>query len=162
WNSPVNITRSVHKPLAVDYNPAYNFAEDWRTNALTPGHALQLLHGGNKGRIFVPANHATGAILEGGNAEANKAHCFYSDDHGLSWKLGATVEISGGNESTASELSDGGVLQNIRYKNPDDKYRVLAFSRSGGEKWDTAYISKELPDPVCEWSMIGINYKRKH
>ena len=162
WSGPVNITTSVHKPLAPAYNPAYNFREDWRTNALTPGHALQLLHGRNKGRIFVPANHAVAPALEGNDTETNKAHCFYSDDHGTNWQLGATVEIPGGNESTAAELSDGSVLQNIRYKNPNDKYRILAFSRSGGEKWDTAYVSRELPDPVCEGSMISVRYKGKY
>jgi sialidase-1 len=162
WSKPSNITTSVHKPLAPSYNAAYNFAEDWRTNALTPGHALQLTRGKNKGRIFVAANHSAGAMLDKHNVETNKAHCFYSDDHGDTWLLGATVEMPGGNESTAAELADGSVLQNIRYKNPSDKYRVLAFSKSGGEKWDTAYVSKELPDPVCEGSMISFKYKKGH
>ena len=162
WSDPVNITTSVHRPLAVDYNPAYNFTDDWRTNALTPGHAFQFLHGRNRGRIFVAANHAAGPGLEGNDHGTNKAHCFYSDDHGTSWQLGATVEMPGGNESTAAELSDGGVLQNIRYKNADYKYRVLAFSKTGGENWDTAYVSKELPDPVCEGSMISVRYKGKY
>ena len=162
WSIPLNITTSVHKPLAISYNRAYNFSEDWRTNALTPGHALQLTRGKNKGRIFVAANHATAVIPENGNAETNKAHCFYSDDHGDTWRLGATVEIPGGNESTAAELSDGRVLQNIRYKNPADKFRVLAFSKNGGESWDNAYVCNQLPDPVCEGSMISFKYKHEH
>jgi sialidase-1 len=148
--------------MAPSYNAAYNFTEDWRTNALTPGHALQLTRGQNKGRIFVAANHSAGAKLESENVETNKAHCFYSDDHGDTWQLGATVEMPGGNESTAAELSDGSVLQNIRYKNRLDKYRVLAFSKRGGESWDTAYVCKELPDPVCQGSMISFTAKRKH
>jgi sialidase-1 len=162
WSDPVNITTSVHKPLAPTYNAAYNFTEDWRTNALTPGHALQLTRGKNKGRIFVAANHAAGAKLQEHNVETNKAHCFYSDDHGKTWQLGATVELPGGNESTAAELEDGSVLQNIRYKHPTDKYRVLAISKSGGKTWDTAYVSKELPDPVCQGSMISFRYKGKN
>lgn len=162
WSIPVNITTSVHRPLAPSYNTAYNFAEDWRTNALTPGHALQLTRGKRKGRIFVAANHASGTKLQEHNVETNKAHCFYSDDHGKTWQLGATVEMAGGNESTAAELEDGSVLQNIRYKNPAEKYRVLAFSKTGGESWDTAYVCKELPDPVCEASMISFNYKKEH
>ena len=162
WSKPSNITTSVHKPLATAYNASYNFPEDWRTNALTPGHALQLTIGKNRGRIFVAANHSTSKPDNGNTTETNKAHCFYSDDHGDTWRLGATVEMPGGNESTAAELSDGGVLQNIRYKNPVDKYRVLAFSKSGGENWDTAYVCKELPDPICEGSMISFKYKGKH
>lgn len=162
WSKPSNITTSVHKPLAPSYNAAYNFTEDWRTNALTPGHALQLSRGKNKGRIFIPANHSSGNKLGADNVETNKAHCFYSDDHGDTWRLGATVEMPGGNESTAAELADGNVLQNIRYKSPSNKYRVLAFSKSGGESWDTAYVCKDLPDPVCQGSTISFTYKRKH
>lgn len=162
WSKPVNITTSVHRPKAPSYNAAYNFTEDWRTNALTPGHALQLTRGKNKGRLFIAANHAAGGTLQEHNVETNKAHCFYSDDHGETWQLGATVEMAGGNESTAAELEDGSVLQNIRYKNPVEKYRVLAFSKSGGETWDTAYVAKELPDPVCEGSMISLAYKGDH
>lgn len=158
WSAPTNITTSVHRPLAPAYNAAYNFKEDWRTTALTPGHALQLTRGKNRGRIFVAANHFAGTAGRD-NLEMNKAHCFYSDDHGATWQLGATVEMPGGNESTAAELSDGSVLQNIRYRNSVDKYRVLAFSKSGGEAWDTAYVSRELPDPICQGSMISFKHK---
>jgi sialidase-1 len=161
WSGPTNITTSVHKPLLPSYNLAYNFPEDWRTNALTPGHALQLKRGKNKGRIFVAANHSI-VDMEKKNATINKAHCFFSDDHGSTWRLGANVEILGGNESTAAELTKGGVLQNIRYQNREVKSRVLAFSKSGGEYWDTVFVSKQLPDPICEGSLINVEYKKRH
>jgi sialidase-1 len=161
WSIPVNITLSVHKPFAPAYNKSYRFSEDWRTNALTPGHALQLTSGRNKGRLFVAANHAK--IDSGANGQAtSKAHCFYSDDHGTTWHLGADINMAGGNESTAAELSGGGVLQNIRYQNRQVGRRILAFSGNGGENWDTAYISSELVDPVCEGSMVSVQYKHKH
>lgn len=162
WNKPVNITTSVHKPLAPSYNSAYNFPEDWRTNALTPGHGFQFLHGKNKGRIFIAANHSVGAKKDRDDFDNYRAHCFYSDDHGNTWRLGADVPVPGGNESTAAALGDGSVLQNIRYQSKTERYRILAFSRSGGEVWDTAYVAKELPDPVCQGSMISFNYKGKH
>ncbi|RYG22948.1 MAG: exo-alpha-sialidase, partial [Chitinophagaceae bacterium] len=130
--------------------------------ALTPGHALQLTIGTNKGRIFVAANHSAGGNLREHDVETNKAHCFYSDDHGNSWQLGDIVDMPGGNESIAAELSEGSVIQNIRYKNASEKFRVLAFSRDGGAKWDTAYVSREMPDPVCQGSMINLKYKGKH
>lgn len=161
WSKPENITTSVHKPLAPSYNPAYNFSEDWRTNALTPGHAFQFSSGKDKGRIFVAANHSVGK--SGSNPFDNYyAHCFFSDDHGLTWRLGADVLIRGGNESTAAELDDGGVLQNIRYQNRKEGHRILAFSNSGGEAWDTVYIAKELPDPVCQGSMISLKHRGRH
>ena len=162
WSQPVNITTLVHKPLAPTYNPFYNFIEDWRTIALTPGHAFQFTKGNKKGRIFVAANHSVGAKKSNNDFDNYRAHCFYSDDHGKTWQLGADIPIAGGNESTAAELSDGTVLQNIRYQSKTVRYRLLAFSKHGGESWDTAYVSTELPDPVCEGSMISTTYKKKH
>ena len=41
WSEPVNITLQVHKPNQPGINQAYHFAEDWRSYANTPGHALQ-------------------------------------------------------------------------------------------------------------------------
>lgn len=48
---------------------------------------------------------------------------------------------------------------NIRNQSGDSKHRLLAFSKNAGAKWDTFYIEKQLPDPVCEGSMI--NFKTK-
>lgn len=162
WNKAVNITTSVHKPLAPAFNPAYTFSEDWRTNALTPGHAFQFLIGKNRGRIFVAANHSVGAKKEKDDFDNYQAHCFFSDDHGSTWRLGADIPIPGGNEGTAAELRDGSVLQNVRFQNKTERYRILAFSGSGGESWDTAYISKELTDPICEGSMISFRKGDQH
>ena len=162
WDQPVNITTSVHKPLAASFNPAYNFPEDWRTNALTPGHAFQFSSGKYKGRIFVAANHSVGSKSGHNNFDNYRAHCFYSDDHGVTWRLGADVPIPGGNESTAAELEDGSVLQNIRNQNKEEGYRIVAISSTGGESWDTAYVAKELPEPVCQGSMISFKFKGKH
>ena len=162
WSAAVNITTAVHKPLATWYNADYNFKEDWRTNALTPGHALQFSTGKNKGRIFVAANHSVGAKKDKSDFDNYRAHCFYSDDHGATWQLGADVPLPGGNESTAAELSDGTVIQNIRYQNKEVKSRVLAYSKNAGETWDTCYVEYDLPDPICEGSMIDIKSKGKH
>src|SRR6476620_10714420 len=61
WSAPVNITLQVHRPMQPRVNPGYNFAEDWRSYANTPGHAMQFQNGRYKGRIFIPANHSAGA-----------------------------------------------------------------------------------------------------
>ena len=88
WSSPTNITLSVHKPKQPKLNPNYQFKEDWRSYANTPGHAIQL----KSGRLFVPANHSEGDPLPGFNEY--KAHAFYSDDHGKSFHLSNSIEIS--------------------------------------------------------------------
>jgi sialidase-1 len=38
----------------------------------------------------------------------------------------------------------------------------LAFSKDGGHNWDTAYVSKELPDPVCQGSTLSYTYRKQH
>lgn len=157
WSKSVNITPSVSKPNKPNVNPAYNFKEDWRSYANTPGHALQLTKGQWKGRIFVAANHSEGAPKP--NAHDYAAHGFYSDNHGKTWTITPSVNYPSSNESTAAELSDGGILMNIRNQSGDSKNRLLAFSKSGGAKWDTFYIEKQLPDPVCEGSMINFTTK---
>lgn len=153
WSERVNITPSVSKPNKPSINPKYNFKEDWRSYANTPGHALQLTNGKYKGRIFIPANHSEGAPKP--NAHDYTAHGFYSDNHGKTWQLTPSVNYPSSNESTAAELSNGGILMNIRNQSGDSKHRLLAFSKNSGAKWDTFFIEKQLPDPVCEGSMIN-------
>jgi sialidase-1 len=52
WSDEVNITTQVHRPYQPQINPAYNFKEDWRSYANTPGHAMQFESGKYKGRIL--------------------------------------------------------------------------------------------------------------
>jgi sialidase-1 len=161
WDVPVNITTQVHKPYAPDMNSAYIFKEDWRTNANTPGHAMQFEKGKYRGRLYVAANHSAGPKSDNNDFSNYRSHGFYSDDHGKSWHLTPDIKMPGGNESTAAELSDGSLLQNVRYQNKNEKHRILAKSSNVGLSWDTVYVSKDLPEPICEGSMISLKYKRK-
>ncbi|MET0395170.1 MAG: sialidase family protein [Chitinophagaceae bacterium] len=160
WADPVNITLQVHRPNLPAVNPAFSFADDWRTVANTPGHGMQFTKGKYRGRIYIAANHSAGP-RPGNSYDNYRAHGYYSDDHGKTWNITPNVSIPGGNESTAAELSDGSLLQNIRHQNKQGKYRILAKSSSAGNVWDTSYISHELPEPVCEGSMISVVYRKK-
>ena len=60
WSDAINITTQVHRVNKPDINAAWNFNEDWRTYANTPGHAMQFQKGKYKGRIFIAANHSSG------------------------------------------------------------------------------------------------------
>lgn len=161
WTDPVNITLQVHKPNLPAVNPAFNYPEDWRTVANTPGHALQFTRGTYRGRIYIAANHSAGPRPQ--NSYDNyRAHGYYSDDHGNTWTITPDIAIPAGNESTAAELSDGSLLQNARHQDKQGKYRILARSSSAGDRWDTSYISHELPEPVCEGSMITVVHRKKH
>lgn len=156
WSEPVNITTSVNRPNKPDVNPTYTFSEDWRSYANTPGHALQIQNGRYKGRLFVAANHSEGAPQP--QFRDYRAHGFYSDDHGKTWKLSATVTYPGGNESTAAETSTGSLLMNSRNQSGDVKNRLLVTSTNAGETWSQVTVANDLPDPVCEGSMI--NYRK--
>ncbi|MFK7771636.1 MAG: exo-alpha-sialidase [Saprospiraceae bacterium] len=152
WSTPTNITTSVHRPNAPTINPKYNFKEDWRSYANSPGHAIQLKQDKHKGRIFVPANHSEGP--PDNNFNDYKAHAFYSDDHGETWQLSETVDVPSSNESHAVELSDGRVMQNIRHQNGSQRERLVAISSDGGATWDSTYFDAQLPSPVCQASII--------
>ncbi len=157
WSEGINITTQTHRPMQPSVNPLYNFKEDWRHYANTPGHALQISNGIYKGRIFIPANHSAGPPQKQG--EDYFAHSFYSDDHGATFKLSEKLHLPGSNESTAAELSNNRMMLNARNQKGDIRLRIVAISSNGGASWDTSYFDHQLPDPVCEGSLLNIGMK---
>ena len=91
WSDPVNITLQTHRPKYPSIHTAYNFTEDWRSYANTPGHALQIQSGIYKGRIFIAANHSEGPPKN--KFQDYYAHAYYSDDHGKTFHLSEIVNI---------------------------------------------------------------------
>jgi sialidase-1 len=158
WSEGVNITLETHRPNQHSVNPAYNFKEDWRHYANTPGHAMQFKEGKYKGRIYVAANHSTGKPQKMG--EDYFAHGFYTDDHGANFKLSENVNIAGSNESTAAAISNNRLMLNARNQKGDKRLRIVAISNNGGETWNETYFDENLPDPVCEGSILSIGKKR--
>jgi len=158
WTEPTDITLQVHRPNHPQANAAYNFKEDWRTYANTPGHAMQFQTGKYKGRIYVAANHSAGGPQK--QAEDYDAHGFYTDDHGKTFHLGASLNMPGSNESMATEISDGRLLFNSRNQKGDIRARIIGISSNGGATWDTTYFDRNLPDPVCQASILTIGKKK--
>ncbi len=140
WSVPVNITSQVHRPNQPKMNAAYNFSEDWRSYANTPGHALQIANGKYQGRIYIAANHSKGAPKKG--AEDYYAHGFYTDDHGKTFHLSESVNLPSSNESSAAEISNNGLLLNARNQKGDIKARLVAKSMDGGESWNSISFDK--------------------
>ncbi|MCB0777507.1 MAG: exo-alpha-sialidase [Chitinophagaceae bacterium] len=158
WTEPTDITLQVHRPYQPQTNPAYNFKEDWRTYANTPGHAMQFQSGKYRGRIYVAANHSAGGPQM--QAEDYDAHGFYTDDHGKTFHLGASLKVPGSNESMAAEISDGKLMFNSRNQKGDIRARIIGISSNAGETWDTTYFDKKVPDPVCQGSILTIGKKK--
>ena len=158
WSDAVNITLQVHRPKQPQVNAAYNFSEDWRSYANTPGHAMQFKYGKYKGRIYVAANHSAGNPLP--RYADGRAFGYYSDDHGKTFHLSDDISIQGGNEATAAELSNGKLMINARNQVGNIKARIIAISNNGGQKWDTTYFDNNLPDPVCEGTILTLGMKK--
>jgi sialidase-1 len=156
WSEPTDITLQVNRINQPQINPLWNFKEDWRSYANTPGHALQFEHGKYKGRIYVAANHSSGDPKP--QLRDYKAHGYFTDDHGATFYLSETVPFEGSNESTAAELSNDGLMMNSR--NQTGNYRIVSLSKDGGETWDTTFIDSNLPDPICEGSLLNIGTKK--
>lgn len=158
WSDAVNITGQTHRPNQPKINPTYNFKEDWRSYANTPGHAMQFDSGKYKGRIFVAANHSEGDPKP--NAQDYFAHGFYTDDHGKTFRIGQTVAAPGSNESMATQISQNKLMMNSRNQNGAVRARLVSISSNGGETWDTTYFDKVLIDPVNQGSILTLG-KRK-
>jgi len=153
WGNPENITLQTHKPNNPGFNPNYRFAEDWRHYANTPGHAFQFQSGKFKGRIYVAANHSKGDPQE--NFSEYQAHGFYTDDHGKTFGISESVDIPGSNESIAAEMPNDRMIMSIRNQKGDIRQRILAYSSDGGQTWDEVRFENELPDPVCQGSILS-------
>lgn len=156
WSEATDITLQVNRINQPNVNPLWNFKEDWRTYANTPGHALQFDEGKYKGRIYIAANHSSGDPKP--ELRDYQAHGYFTDDHGATFHLSQTVPFEGSNESTAAQLRNNGLMMNSR--NQTGKYRVVSLSKDGGETWDTTYVDHNLPDPICEGSLLNIGTKR--
>jgi len=154
WSTATNITLQVHKPKQPQVNTAYNFREDWRSYANTPGHAMQFDNGKYRGRIFVAANHSAGEPQP--HFTDYRAHGFYTDDHGKSFALSATVPLPGGNENMAVPLGHDKLMINFRNQQGNVRRRAVAISNNGGQDWDSVYFDNNLPDPVCQGSIIQL------
>jgi sialidase-1 len=168
WENSINITTSVHRPYAPEYNPQYNFTAPWPSMVIGPSSGLQIRNGTKKGRIFVSSYHTVGnTTIPYSNSFVNG---FFSDDNGKTWQNSPSINMPYGNESTVAQLADGSILQNFRYQTTSDffnqpidsKYRVLSLSTDGGNSWGEAKFHYDLPTPVCHGSMLDVSYNGTH
>lgn len=160
WSPKRDITKEIKLKEATGY-------------ATGPGACLQVIAGKDKGRIIVPIN-VTGA----GNDWFN--YLAASDDFGESFFILPGRSAYGTNESQIVQISDNVFLINARSHrffgneekapadwNPwaDDRMphcRAFIKVTIDGRKtvWHQTVIRKDLPDPICQGSIIrysGLN-----
>jgi sialidase-1 len=147
WTNRRNITTSVHRPFAPEINPNYTFSEDWRWNAVGPGHAIQL----DNGRLLFGANYKPADGVA-------RAYSFYSDDGGVTWQtsdISRAPGVASENQLVQLvELRNGVVMMNARPYRTDSLFRRVAYSTDNGESWTPFQEDTELPDPRVQGSII--------
>lgn len=136
WSEFVNLTSTLK-------------LEGWTWYATGPCHALQL----EKGRMVIPCNHGV-FNFEEGVTDMYQPHVIVSDDHGKTWRLGATVDGVCANETVVETLSDGTLYLNSRSMKGRPQ-RVVAYSKDGGDSWYDAHEDENLPDPMCQACVIA-------
>jgi sialidase-1 len=119
---------------------------------------MQFNYGKYKGRIYVAANHSKGPPQP--HFDDYHSHGFYTDDHGKTFHISQSISFKGSNEATAAELGDNRLMMNMRNQKGSPRARIVAVSDDGGARWDTTYYDKDLPDPVCEGSILNIGNKQ--
>ncbi|MGW5177797.1 sialidase family protein, partial [Streptomyces sp. NPDC004082] len=152
FTAPRDITAQVKRP-------------DWRWYATGPGHAVALTRGPHAGRLVVASNHSA-APPEGSGDTGQEpryygAHAIYSDDGGLSWRLGFVDDSYDGqdnaNESSAAELDDGRLYFSARDQNGASAgNRLDTYSGDGARTLERPYAVQQTLDdvPVVQGSVL--------
>jgi len=146
WSKPVEITQQVKDPA-------------WHYVGSGPGHGIQL----KSGRLLITAwgDTSPGPVtwdpLHEDDTKVNWgkvqfSYCFYSDDHGASWKRGEALESKKSDECEVVEVADGRVYMNMRNS---EHRRAYAWSKDGGVSWSKVKYDARLPEPSCQGSVIG-------
>jgi len=129
----------------------------WRYYATGPGHGIQLGRGGHAGRLVAPCNHST---TNSASSSAYGAHLLLSDDHGITWRIGADNSPNDGrinpNESSSLELSDGRIYTVTRNQEGSSAgHRAVAWSSDGGETFEAPFVMEfRLVSPVVEGALL--------
>jgi len=152
----------------------YQVKEAWMSSlGPGPGNGIVLKHGEHKGRILVP-------VYFGITEEAPlKLSCcmIYSDDNGVTWKRGETPNntrmLDGKkadcmtidakeslSEAQVIEKEDGTLKLFMRNENTC-RCVAVAYSRDGGETWGDFSYDENLPQPVCQLSVIKLENTEK-
>jgi sialidase-1 len=131
WGKAANLTGMCKK-------------EEWWLWAPAPGRGITL----NDGTLVFP----TQGKDENGKAFSNIT---FSRNGGANW-VTSNHAYSATNECAVIQLSDGSIMLNMRYRNPEagKSSRAVAVTNDLGETWSEHPTSRTaLPEPVCMGSL---------
>jgi sialidase-1 len=146
WTKASNLTGRIQRP------------EQARFYATGPGHGIQLQRGPKRGRLLITAYASQKEMPP--HTAGSKSFAIFSDDDGLTWMAGQVTQESApgspdGNECMATELSDGRLYLTIRNNLTRDG-RGYALSSNAGSDWTTVRLDSQLPEAVCEASIVSV------
>jgi len=141
WAEPKEITQEVKDPT-------------WTWYATGPCHGIQL----QSGRLLIPCDHVVGKRHESG--DPCHSHVIYSDDHGVTWEIGASVD-AGTDESVVVQTASGDLYINCR-NYVGSKRRAYAWSHDEGESFSERLWDDALVEPVCQASLIRFTDELRH
>ncbi|WP_059011935.1 sialidase family protein [Streptomyces specialis] len=132
--------------------------EGWTWVSVGPGHGVRLTHGAHAGRLIVPGDHDTGDGRSG-------AQLYYSDDGGLTWRLGAVHEAPDGEpqpgEPTVAQRPDGTLYVNARSSQTcgTHDHRLAAGADDGGETFAPGGFTPvpDLDAPPVAASLLAVD-----
>lgn len=138
WSAPENITPMVKQ-------------EEWWLAAPAPGHGITL----KDGTLVYPSQgrNATGGSF---------SNITYSKDGGKTWTP-SNAAFFGSTECMAAELSDGGIMLNMRFSrnrgNAEKNGRIVAVTYDLGQTWSEHPTSHNaLIEPTCMASLHRHDY----
>ncbi|MFG2351910.1 sialidase family protein [Streptomyces phaeochromogenes] len=154
FSAPRDITSAVKLP-------------GWRWYATGPGHAVALTWGPYAGRLVVPSNHSAaptaGSADTGQEAKYYGAHAIYSDDGGVTWRVGFVDDsydgVDNANENAVAQLPDGRLYFSSRDQHGSSVgNRLDSYSSDGGATLDRPYlVQPTLNDvPVVQGSVLQL------
>jgi len=118
------------------------------------GEGIQLQHGPHAGRLIVAG---------GGFYRGKKVLCYYSDDHGQTWRRSRVVPHAGpmawASESKVAELPDGTMVLNTRtfvMDGSSTRLRTRSFSHDGGLTWTPLENDPALRAVSCNGSLLAV------
>ena len=143
------------------------FKKEWMSFLGTgPGRGYQIKNGEKAGRLIFP-------VYSLNRNQKQSSAVIYSDDHGITWKLGESVNdnrivngvtIQGETFTGASgeEMTEAQVVEmpngelKMFMRNPSKANPAVATSKDGGETWENIIeYENDLREPYCQLSVIN-------
>lgn len=164
--------RSLHVITSDDFGANWNSGtyvdsalnnDKWTWISTAPGHAIELRHGSNRGRLVVAADHQVDPKAKSTDAGMRGVQLYYSDNGGKDWSKGAEYDPQPGQaevgEPSLAERADGTIYVNARNAEPcSTNLRVAAVTNDSGAGFVTPFTPvPNLVGPPVYGSLLTVS-----